>query len=123
LPAESIRKRSGTQSGEARDPSDAVEKLTTELVARERSLAERQKEEKSIASQKAAKYFAEQEARLGPIAPKGTEDYRLTHIAGAVASFRAARARLVSNGIQDFTAEIDALIARMAKAAGMPAAA
>jgi hypothetical protein len=110
LPAESIRKRSDTPSGEARDPNDAIKKITVDLMANDSARA--------IAGQKADKYFAEQEARLGPIAPANRTEEQKIHMAGAV--LRPIHARLTSHGIEEGVAHIEAAIRELAKVAGIP---
>jgi len=62
----------------------------------------------TVAQQKADKYFAEQEARLGPIAPIT----RKQHIADGITSLRSASASFVKAEIHDFTSEITSLIER-----------
>jgi ParB-like chromosome segregation protein Spo0J len=69
--------------------------------------------QKSIVAQKADKYFAEQNERLGPITRAIlTEDQRL-QISGAAAYLRMVRARLANNGVHHFAGDIDRLIERM----------
>jgi hypothetical protein len=66
---------------------------------------------RTAVQQKADEYFAQQERRLGPIAPIS----RKQHIADGIASLRAASASSAKADVHNLAIEIDALIQRATK--------